>query len=61
MPRYIAHADTLLSHECRLVKAGDEFDTTFPEGMKLSGNLQLIEPEGKRAKAGGKQEVSDLA
>ena len=45
MPRYIALRDTWLSHECRLVKEGHEFTTEFPEGMKLSGNLQLVEDE----------------
>ena len=45
MPRYIALRDTWLSHECRLVKEGQEFTTEFPEGMKLSGNLQLAEDE----------------
>jgi len=50
MPRYIALRDTWLSHECRLVKEGQEFTTEFPEGMKLSGNLQLVEDEKPVAK-----------
>ncbi|TPQ24933.1 hypothetical protein [Methylomonas koyamae] len=43
MPKYIAHSKTWLSHENRLVDAGQEFDTTFPEGMKLAGNIELVE------------------
>lgn len=50
MPRYIALRDTWLSHECRLVKEGHEFTTEFPEGMKLGGNLQLVEDEKPAAK-----------
>lgn len=45
MARYKALRDTWLSHECRLVKAGDEFEATFPEGMKLADNLELVKPE----------------
>jgi hypothetical protein len=53
MPRYVANRDTWLSHECRLVKEGVEFETTFPEGMKLSDNIELVEsdkPAGKGKK-----------
>ena len=59
MPKYIATRDTWLSHECRLVKADTEFETTFPEGMKLSDNLKQVEPEGKK-KPAAKQEAGDL-
>lgn len=64
MPRYIAHSDTWLSHECRMVKAGNEFETTFPKAknakgeeveMRLGANLSLVEEEkakGGRARGG---------
>lgn len=64
MPRYIANRDTWLSHECRLVKAGTEFETVFPKvkladgkdvEMRLGENLSLVEEEkqSKGAKAKG--------
>lgn len=61
MPKYRALRDTWLSHECRLVKAGDEFTTTFPtvkvDGkeveMRLSDNLELVEGEKPKGKASG--------
>lgn len=56
MPRYLAISDTWLSHENRKVNAGDEFETTFPNGpdgkaMRLSGNLKLIKATDKADKA----------
>lgn len=55
MPKYLAISDTWLSHENRLVKAGDEFETTFPNGpdgkaMRLSSNLKLLKATGKTDK-----------
>lgn len=50
MARYIALRDTWISHECRLVREGQEFEAQFPEGMKLSDNLQLVEPEKPASK-----------
>ena len=45
--KYIANVDTWLSHECRMAKAGEEFETTFPKvkvngkevDMKLGANI----------------------
>lgn len=49
MPKYTATRDTWLSHECRMVKAGDTFETTFPKvggkAMSLSDNLMLAKVE----------------
>ncbi|WP_347989489.1 hypothetical protein [Methylomonas sp. AM2-LC] len=47
MARYIASEDLLLSHECRIVKAGEEFETTFPKGMVLGDNVQLVKASAK--------------
>lgn len=52
MARYLAHADTWISHECRLVKAGEEFEAEFPKHMELGKNLELVKPE--KAKKDGK-------
>jgi hypothetical protein len=61
MPRYLAKRDTLIAHESRVVKAGDEFEATFPEHMKLGDNLELL-PEAEKAKGGkaAKATGSDL-
>lgn len=67
MPRYISDVDRWLSHECRLVKAGEEFSTEFPkvkvngelQEMKLSSTLHLVEDEPK-AKGKSKQSGDDL-
>lgn len=63
--RYIALADTWLSHECRLVKAGQEFETDFPAGpggrpMRLGDNLkEAPATKGKKAEDdGGKSNES---
>ena len=60
MPRYIALRDTLISHECRVVKEGQECTTTFPEGMKLGDNLQLVEDEKPAPKGKAKAATDDL-
>lgn len=54
--KYIANVDMWLSHECRLVKAGDEFETTFPNGatgkpMVLGDNLTEVKAKEKKPKA----------
>ena len=60
MPRYIALRDTLISHECRVVREGQEFTTEFPEGMKLGDNLQLVEDEKPAPKGKAKAATDDL-
>jgi hypothetical protein len=56
MPRYVTDVDRWISHECRLVKAGEVFETTFPEGMKLGETLREIKPEKlKKAKSDAPQ------
>lgn len=58
MPRYLVLADTLIAHESRVVKAGEEIETEFPKvknakgelvEMRLGENLQLLKgkPSGK--------------
>jgi len=54
MPKYITDVNRWISHESRMVKAGEEFETEFPKGpdgkdMRLSDTLRLVEPksEGK--------------
>lgn len=42
MAKYIALRETLIAHECRIVKEGEEFETTFPKGMKLGDNIKLV-------------------
>lgn len=61
MPKYEALADTWLSHENRLVKAGTVFETTFPtvngKAMALGKNLKLAKTtaqEQAEAKAAAK-------
>lgn len=68
MPRYIALRDTWLSHECRLVKEGQEFETVFPKvkngkgeeigEMSLGDNLKLVEAEKPTAKKSAKGDES---
>lgn len=53
MARYIALRDTWLSHECRLVKEGQEFDTTFPDCMRIGDNLEVVEAEKPRNRRSG--------
>ena len=52
MAKYIANRDTWLSHECRLVKAGEAFETVFPKGpkgepMRLGDNLTEVKDSKK--------------
>lgn len=60
MPRYLTDVDRWISHECRMVKAGEEFETEFPKGMRLADTLHLVEakPEPKAGK--GKGNTEDL-
>jgi len=51
--KYRALRETWLSHECRKVAEGEEFTTAFPDGMKLSANLELIKDQAE-AKTKGK-------
>jgi len=52
MPRYVALRDLWLSHESRIVREGEEFETTFPEvngkPMALGESLRLVEPEKRK-------------
>ena len=62
MPKYIAKKDTWLSHESRMVKADQQFETVFPKvkvdgkevDMRLGSNIELVNPE-KSVKSGAEQ------
>ena len=58
MPKYIAKRKTWLSHECRSVEAGKEFETVFPTGVELSDNIQLVKNKTK-PKANTKPEAEN--
>jgi hypothetical protein len=52
MPKYISDVPRWLSHECRAVKAGEEFSTEFPlapngKPMTLGDTLHLVEDKAK--------------
>jgi hypothetical protein len=47
MPKYRALRPTFVSHLSVLVEEGQEFEATFPDGMRLGDNLELVEPEAK--------------
>lgn len=51
MAKYIAHRPTWLSHENRLIPAGETFETEFPPGMKLSDNLERLDNKKTRRPA----------
>lgn len=60
MPKYLTDVDRWISHEARMVKAGEEFETEFPKGpdgkdMKLSATLHLVKPKPE-----GKGKADDL-
>jgi len=55
MPKYRTDVDRWLSHENRIVKAGDEFETTFPKGMKLGDTLHLV-----KSKSSSDTTVADI-
>jgi hypothetical protein len=42
MAKYLANRETWLSHECRLVKEGEVFETELPPETVLDDNLTLI-------------------
>ena len=57
--RYVATVNIWLSHECRSVKAGEEFETEFPTGpggkpMVLGTNIKEV-PEAKGKKGDDKK------
>lgn len=64
MPKYISEVDRWISHECRAVKAGEEFETEFPAGpggkpMVLGPTLKLVEDKPKkRGKSEAEQDTS---
>jgi hypothetical protein len=68
MPKYIATRDTLLAHENRVVKAGEQFETTFPKAkvdgkevdMRLGDNIELVK-EGKTKAGKPEGDGGDLA
>jgi hypothetical protein len=54
MSRYLAVTKTWLSHESRMVEAGQEFETVFPlpkgvKELKLGDNLKLLPAKAKAA------------
>jgi hypothetical protein len=56
MPKYHTTVDRWISHECRLVKAGQDFEAEFPKGpdgkeIKLSDTLRLVTEKKGKAKA----------
>lgn len=68
MPKYIALRDTWLSHDNRLVKEGEQFETTFPKvklpdgkevDMRLGDNLQPVEEEDKPTRKKKAAEATD--
>lgn len=65
MARYRTDVDRWISHECRLVKAGEEFDAEFPKGpkgepMRLSDTLHLVEAAPAKKEGRGKPAGDDL-
>lgn len=62
MPKYKAKSKIWLSHENRMVEAGEIFETTFPKvggkEMRLSDNLELIKPD-KPVKSTAKNKEPD--
>jgi hypothetical protein len=57
MPKYITDVDRWISHESRMVKAGEEFDTEFPAGpggkpMRLGEGLrEVVTKKGQKPEA----------
>ena len=58
MAKYITDVDRWISHESRMVKAGEEFETEFPKGMRLSETLREVAPT-KPAKRSKPADVAD--
>lgn len=63
MPHYLAQTTTWLSHENRMVKAGERFETTFPkikgQPMRLSSNIELLPDEPVKPAKTGKSTKGD--
>ena len=57
MPRYKALTRLMISHECREVQEGEEFETTFPKingkPMELGDNIIEIKPAKAKGAASG--------
>lgn len=61
MATYRALQQTWLSHESRMVEDGAVFQATFPAGMRLGDNLELVEDDKPKRKRGDPDPVeSDL-
>jgi len=45
--RYVCEEDIWISHENRMVKAGEEFEAAFPKEFKPSGNIREVKPTAK--------------
>lgn len=63
MPKYKTTVNRWISHECREVLAGEEFETEFPNGpdgkpMRLGPTLTLVEEEKARKPQKGANEDS---
>lgn len=61
--RYRATVKLFLSHECRFVEAGQEFETEFPTGpggkpMVLGKNIEEV-PDVKPKRRGAAQDPQD--
>jgi len=54
MALYVATQKVWISHQCRMVDEGEEFEATFPDGMVLSGNIKLVDKPAKAKKQEGK-------
>lgn len=64
MPKYITDVDRFLSHESRMVKAGEEFETEFPlvggHPMRLSDTLRLVgESKPRRGRKAADESAQD--
>lgn len=62
MALYRAKKEVWLSHLCRLVKEGDEFETVFPYDIKLTpdSSLEEIKVPTKRKGKDLEEEVDTL-
>lgn len=66
MPKYITDVKRWLSHENRMVEAGEEFETEFPmaadgKPMRLSDTLRLVEEPKSRKRAAQPEPSGDGA
>ena len=60
MPKYITDVDRWISHESRMVKAGEEFECEFPKGMRLSDTLRLVKPTKQKPEPVESGEAGDV-